>query len=121
MKYALILDIIQRFYDVAKKDVMIGYHFRFIENFETHIPRIADFWNLQLCGKLENKAHLPFNLLEAHFALGIKRGEMGRWIVLFKTNLDHFEEIDLIKKEDKELFEAKIDLFRLKIEQRIFN
>ena len=117
----MILKIIQRFYDFAKKDVMIGYHFRFIEDFETHIPRIADFWNLQLNASIEKKAHLPFKLIEVHKGLGIKKAEMGRWIVLFKDNLSHFHDQDKISTQDKEQFEIKMELFRTKIEKMIFN
>lgn len=121
MSYSLILELIESFYAVAKKDVMIGYHFRFIEDFETHIPRIANFWNLQLNGEVENRADLPFKLLEVHMGLGIKKGEMGRWIVLFKANLKKFKAENKITIEDKEKFEAKIEHFKLKIEQKIFN
>ena len=121
MQYPLILKLIESFYNVAKKDVMIGYHFRFIEDFESHIPRIANFWNLQLNGEVENRAHLPFKLLEVHMGLGIKRGEMGRWIVLFKENLENFHQNNLITLEDLEKFEIKIAHFKLKIEQRIFS
>ena len=90
MQTELILDIIQSFYDTVKKDVMIGYHFRFIEDFESHIPRIADFWNLQLNGEVKDRTNLPFKLIEIHKDKGIKSAEMGRWIHLFEKNLENF-------------------------------
>ena len=55
LDYDTLLEIIYGFYELAKRDVMIGYHFRVIEDFDEHIPRIADFWNLQLNGEAQNK------------------------------------------------------------------
>ena len=68
----LILEIIQEFYRVAKKDILIGYHFRVIEDFDEHIPKIADFWNLQLNGNMIDRGHLPFDLIGKHKVLNIK-------------------------------------------------
>lgn len=121
MEANLILAIIQRFYDTVKKDTLIGYHFRFIEDFETHIPRIADFWNLQMNGQLQDKKNLPFKLIEEHKDRGIKRAEMGRWITLFSQNLDYFEQENKIDHEQKLLFIQKVEHFREKIERIIFN
>ena len=104
-----ILEIITSFYDKAKVDVMIGYHFRFIEDFDTHIPRIADFWNLQLNGKLIKKEHLPFNLLDVHQGLGIKKGEIGRWLKLFTDTLDEHIQSGDITSENKEIFLKKVE------------
>lgn len=116
MEYKVILEIIQSFYDVAKRDVMIGYHFRFIENFEEHIPRIADFWNLQLNGIVTNKSNLPFTLIEVHKGLGIKKGEMGRWVILFQQNLDLAVAQNKIDAKSCELFMQKVNHFRSKLE-----
>ena len=121
MSYLTILQIIESFYAQAKKDVMIGYHFRFIENFESHIPRIADFWNLQINGSLEDRRNLPFRLIETHSGIGIKRGEMGRWITLFIANLEEFLIDERITQNEYEIFEAKVAHFRSKIEEKIFS
>jgi truncated hemoglobin YjbI len=119
MNYPLILEIINSFYDTVKKDVMIGYHFRFIEDFDEHIPRIADFWNLQLNGQLNNKAHIPFNLLSTHQALGIKKAEVGRWILLFNQNLQIYKDQNKITEEQITEWNIKIELFKKKIESII--
>src|SRR5690606_20281813 len=102
-------------------DVMIGYHFRKIrekdgehplkpplEAFANHLPRIAHFWEVQLLGeKLKGER---FDLIHVHRELGILKGELGRWLMLFREvlakqdqgleivkkwneKLDHFEEI----------------------------
>lgn len=99
MKEELILKIVHSFYEVAKKDFMIGYHFRFIANFEEHIPRIAQFWNLQINQQISDRSLLPFDLLGVHKGLGIKRGEIGRWIVLFEQNLEKFPELSIDEKK----------------------
>ncbi len=109
LRYADILEVVEAFYAIAKKDVMIGYHFRVIENFDEHIPRIADFWHLQLNGAVQNKSNLPFKLLEVHIPLKVRKGEIYRWEKLFNENLERFEKIS---KDDKEIWRIKIIHFR---------
>jgi truncated hemoglobin YjbI len=79
--------VVKAFYDKAKNDVLIGYHFRVIDNFDEHIPRIASFWDIQLLGSTNRELNEPFDVLKAHLPLGIKRGELGRWLVLFRQTL----------------------------------
>ncbi len=103
--YNEILEVVTRFYVKATQDFLIGYHFRNIDNFETHIPRIASFWELQLTGVLTEKKELPFNLIKAHLPLKIKYGELGRWVLLFnevleQSNLLHISKTDWIEKID---------------------
>lgn len=88
-----ILNVVQKFYEKAKGDVLIGYHFWIIKDFETHIPRIAAFWDMQLLAKTDRDYGEPFDVMKIHTPLGIKRGEVGRWLVLFKKTLD--EEVTL--------------------------
>lgn len=83
-----ILAVVDSFYDKAKIDVLIGYHFRNIKDFDEHIPRIASFWDLQLLGKTERKITHPFDVANLHLELKIKKGEVGRWLVLFRKTLD---------------------------------
>jgi truncated hemoglobin YjbI len=83
-----ILKVVESFYLKAKTDILIGYHFRIISDFDEHIPRIAAFWDLQLLGKTSQKISPPFDVMNLHLALGIKRGEIGRWLVLFRKTLE---------------------------------
>lgn len=83
-----IFQVVSSFYDKAKSDVLIGYHFRNIQDFDEHIPRIAAFWELQLLGKTERNLSHPFDVAKLHIALGIHRGELGRWLVLFRKTLE---------------------------------
>ena len=112
MNSKLILKVIEGFYQTAKHDFMIGYHFRFIEDFDTHIPRIAEFWNLQLNQEVSDRSVLPFKLIEVHRPIGIKRGEIGRWVVLFKENLDKFPELT---DDEKNQWMQKVEHFKAKI------
>lgn len=117
MDYPLILKIIDSFYETAKKDIMIGYHFRVIADFDEHIPRIADFWNLQLNGQMQNRSHLPFDLFKKHQPLKINRGEIGRWVKLFSDNLEQFN----LSAEDRALWDEKVSFFAKKLEQHFFD
>jgi truncated hemoglobin YjbI len=88
----LIYIVVEAFYQKATADILLGYHFaRFNEPevLASHLERITSFWEMQLTGKvsrpLEGK---QFQLLFTHLQLGIKRGELGRWIVLFHQTLD---------------------------------
>jgi len=83
-----IFQVVDSFYDKAKIDVLIGYHFRVISDFDTHIPRIATFWELQLLGKPSRKIDEPFDMFNVHLPLLIKPGELGRWLLLFRKTLD---------------------------------
>lgn len=86
-KQEWIFKVVNSFYDKVKIDVLIGYHFRNIHDFDEHIPRIASFWDLQLLGKTERRIESPFDVMNLHMQLGIKRGELGRWLVLFRKTL----------------------------------
>jgi truncated hemoglobin YjbI len=121
MNYQLILKVIYSFYEVAKRDFLIGYHFRVIQDFDEHIPRIADFWNLQLSGQLEKRENLPFNLINTHKPLKVKKAEIGRWLVLFEKNLDGYVSKQELSSEDKELWMQKVHHLREKLEGVLFN
>jgi truncated hemoglobin YjbI len=83
-----ILNVVQSFYDKAKTDILIGYHFRVIHDFDSHIPRIATFWELQLLGKASRVLTEPFDMMNVHLPLKVKPGELGRWLILFRKTLD---------------------------------
>lgn len=86
-KHEWIFRVVDNFYSKARYDVLIGYHFRNIPDFDEHIPRIATFWDLQLTGKTERSLSKPFDVLNLHQVMGIHKGELGRWLVLFRKAL----------------------------------
>jgi hemoglobin len=106
-----ILKVITSFYAKATVDVMIGYHFRSIEDFDTHLPKIASFWQLQLTGTITNKDHLPFDLIKVHLPLKVKSGEIDRWVKIFEQNLEEFD----LEAEVKNLWIKKTHLFKDKL------
>lgn len=110
-KHEWILEVVNRFYDKAKFDVIIGYHFRNIKDFDEHIPRIASFWDLQLLGKTERKIEDPFDVMNLHLQLGIKRGELGRWLVLFRKTLTEQIENHPEMKFLKDAWEERLIVF----------
>lgn len=115
--FTYIKKIIDEFYEIAKVDIIIGYHFRHIENFDTHLPKIYQFWALQLL-KLNKEEKVVLsrdsstgNLIEKHLYLKIKKGEVGRWVLLFQQVLDKNITADSdLKKLNKE-WVAKTERF----------
>jgi truncated hemoglobin YjbI len=79
--------VVEAFYTRATTDVLIGYHFRHIEDFSTHLPRIRAFWELQLLGDTAIPLEGPLDALRAHIPLKLHRGELDRWVKLFKETL----------------------------------
>lgn len=124
----VVKEIVEAFYSKAISDVIIGYHFRKIQEqeaagdvlnpplsfFQTHIPRIVSFWKFQLYGE---KPAGPFNLIATHVPLRIRKGELDRWLTLFHQTLDEFEDSDLILK-----WREKLSFFaeRFRESDRIF-
>lgn len=94
-----IFQIVNSFYGLAKNDILIGYHFRIIKDFDEHIPRIAAFWELQLLHSTPRKFGAPFDVIRIHELMNIKRGELGRWLVLFKKVLNETEDFPELKAE----------------------
>lgn len=116
--------IVYKFYEKATADFLIGHHFRKIQEFtgdnvlvppmaafSHHLPRINQFWEMQLLGKPDTPLEKPFNLIMAHEYLHIRVGEVGRWVTLFK------ETIAQVRKDHTgfdELFDewlSRIDVF----------
>jgi hemoglobin len=106
-----IFEVVDSFYQKAKTDVLIGYHFRVITDFDSHIPRIATFWEMQLLGKTSRKVTEPFDMMNVHLPLLIKPGELGRWLVLFRKTLDEKikEHPEFLKM--RELWEERLITF----------
>ncbi|MCY4644014.1 MAG: hypothetical protein OXB88_05295 [Bacteriovoracales bacterium] len=100
--------VVTTFYKKAVTDTIIGYHFRHIDDFSTHIPKIVHFWKLQLVGPSPEKNAPNTQLIKAHIPLGLKKGELGRWVVLFEETL---ETVDL-KTISKESWRKKIAFFK---------
>ena len=118
--HELMYIVVEAFYKKAIYDVLIGYHFekfRDPEVLEHHLQRLATFWEMQLTGKASKKLDKPFHLIFTHLPLGLKRGELGRWIMLFHQTLDELQ-IETEKNENAK--EAQdMQLFILEWKKRI--
>lgn len=90
----LIAQVVEAFYKKATLDVLIGYHFRDIKDFNSHLPRINSFWEIQLLGKPSSSIDPPLDIIRSHLPLKIKPGEVGRWIKLFKETLAENKDSD---------------------------
>lgn len=108
-----IFQVTDAFYQKAQHDILIGYHFRNIKDFDLHIPRIASFWDIQLLGSTERTVTEPFEMMKVHSPLGIKRGELGRWLLLLRQTLDRelelhpqFQELSVTWHERLNFFEG---------------
>ena len=87
----LIFAVVESFYAKATEDILIGHHFTKFNDpkvLHAHLERITSFWEMQLTGSTSVPIEGPFHLLFTHLQLKIKRGELGRWIVLFHQTLD---------------------------------
>lgn len=115
LEFNLILEIVTSFYQKANFDILIGYHFRHIEDFDTHLPRIASFWQLQLTGKITRREELPFDIINLHKSLKINKGEVHRWVTLFIQTLEEFYAKEKITNLEKETWIKKIEPFKNKI------
>ncbi len=95
---AFVSMIVHDFYAKARTDILIGYHFDRIVDFTTHMPRIVAFWETQLLG-LNHKFDPPLDVIKAHMPLRIHRGEVGRWIKLFRETLSESKIPDDLKRD----------------------
>ena len=116
----VILKVIIEFYRKAANDFLIGYHFHRIEDFSKHIPKIASFWEIQLNGTSKATGH-KFNLNSSHLPLQIRRGQIGRWKVLFIETLSSFEKNQELNTIQRELWQKKMEGLAEKMENFIFS
>lgn len=103
--------VVERFYQKAREDILLGYQFAKIKDFEDHIPRIISFWEIQLLGRTQRQVTSPFDLMNAHRPLSIKRGELDRWVVLFKKTLQESG----LNEDDQNEWLKRIEFFREKL------
>ncbi len=110
MKYSfdLIHQVVDAFYEKAKTDILIGFQFNHIQDFDHHINHVSLFWEQQLLGSLSAIPEYPFNVPDAHLKLKINIGQLNRWIVLFHQTLDEI----ITNPKMNELWKNKIEFFK---------
>lgn len=100
--------VVQKFYEKATTDVLIGYHFNHIQDFKHHFERLNAFWEMHL---LKVPPPFIYRLMMTHAPLGIKPGEVNRWVKLFLETIDENESL----APDQEIIQEwreKIKLFQ---------
>lgn len=115
--------VVYNFYEKASSDILIGHQFRKIamkmgsdpltppmESFKFHLPRIEEFWVTQLLGIPPMK---PFDLINKHHYLMIRKGELDRWVVLLKEVIKEVA----AERSDIENLDSYISTFYSKIDQ----
>ncbi len=115
----LIFQIVYRFYERATSDIIIGHHFRHIPDFNTHLPRISAFWEIQLYGKTNRNLSEGFNLINIHKPLQIKKAQVRRWIIIFKEVLEEFDQ-KLEKKIKVQWIEKLNNFEKMFLESNLF-
>ncbi len=82
--------VIDDFYRRVAADPEIGHYFERIEDFPDHVNRIADFWYMNLGGRLE---HPPtIDMVGTHAPLNLTEADLAVWMHHFKTATeDHLE------------------------------
>lgn len=63
----------------------------------------------------------PFSLLFTHMQLGIKRGELGRWVLLFLKTLDELENEMPELREISTQWKKRIQFFNEHFQKRLFD
>jgi hemoglobin len=111
----IIYNVVESFYEKATKDILLGYHFEKFNDpkkLQPHLERITSFWEMQLLGSSSKPIEgAQFRLLFTHLELNIKKGELGRWIVLFHQTLESLEDPEMIEvwKEKIQFFETRFN------------
>jgi len=103
----MIEKMVDKFYQTAIQDILIGYHFKKIPDFSTHLPRIYAFWRKILLNE-PSEMFNSIDLMRAHLPLNIKKAEVRRWGMLFKEVLEQNLTQDLQLKKN---WQNKIDEF----------
>lgn len=112
--YDNILNVVEAFYAKATTDIIIGFHFRKIKDFDTHFPRIAHFWEMQLLGQSSEKVEPPFDLINVHIPLKFTTAQLNRWVMLFEETLAEFRSRDGHHVEEYLRWKEKIYHFKEK-------
>ena len=115
MIYQDVLSIVTSFYAKATQDILIGFHFRNIKDFDQHLPRIADFWEYQVLGTQTHPESFPFDLIRVHLPLKLNKGQLRRWIILFDQTLQEFVATHPHEKTTIAIWAQKIEHFKNKM------
>jgi hemoglobin len=75
--------LVDRFYDKAKTDPLLGPVFSKVD-WPHHLPIMYDFWSSMLLGDQTYRG----NPLQRHLHLAIDKNHFGQWLALFTKTVD---------------------------------
>jgi dephospho-CoA kinase len=88
--------MVEAFYSKVLDDDILAPFFKKLD-FQTHLPKMVDFW----CFVLIGSTGYSTNVIEKHLHMPLKLEHFDRWLQLFNLNLDtHFEgeNVDVAKQ-----------------------
>ena len=99
--------IIERFYEVANQDELLGPIFLkiFPLNFETHIPITVDFWDSILFYSAIYKNNVMLKHIVVNKKIKLTKEHFDRWLQIFQDSID-----TLFVGETADLMKQKADL-----------
>lgn len=103
--------LVDRFYDQAKIDPLLGPPFSHV-NWETHLPVMYRFWSSLVLDEHSYQG----NPLSKHISLPVKKEHFANWIKIFVQTVDeHFagvkaEEIKMRANNIAQVFQHKMNL-----------
>ena len=82
--------VIDDFYRRLAADPDIGHHFERIRDFEDHVNRIADFWYMNLGGRLDTPPTI--DMVGKHAPLKLTETDLETWLRHFRATTEaHLE------------------------------
>ena len=85
--FADVSTLIDTFYTAVRPDPVIG-HFFVDLDWDTHIPRIASFWNMVLFGDRSYQGDPMTAHIHLHRRIPMNATHFERWLQLFESTVD---------------------------------
>lgn len=84
--------LLRDFYQRVLADDIIGFYFTQVVEFdlEKHLPKVCDFWEVQLLGKLGYQGRTFETHLAIHRHTAITPHHFQRWLFLFESSVDQY-------------------------------
>ena len=103
--------LVDRFYDKAKDDALLGPAFSNVD-WPHHLPTMYDFWSSMLLGDQTYRG----NPLQKHMHLAINEDHFNRWLLLFTQTIDEYfqgekaEEVKMRAQSIAGIFQLKMGI-----------
>lgn len=101
--------LVHTFYTKIRADAEIGFYFNeMIKNWEEHLEKLTDFWEMNLFGGKKYKGNPleAHNKVDEHFESKITSNEFGIWLNYWFQTLDELfegENVDILKRRARKM------------------